>query len=483
MGSSTDADLAKAQSIPARTTQPFPAVAPIEQFAACKMNSAGNIVVCATTDTDSAIDGFALLPVRSGDTFVSLVRETTSPLAVVLDGSTSVAPGDTLTLSALTAGRFKKSAGTGLLRCLSFSDAVAGNVVRCIDVLAGAGGGAAGSISVTDITPASTGTAFYLSVRNGGIEQWKFHPFTGNGPTIEAMAGTSAYLIGKTTMLVGTSGLAEYVEFGTQYARFGGVTTVRPYADLGASLGTTALRWGTLYAPLVQDSTSVTLKSSAADGAAAVAAVVDTSTAWSNSGAKLLSLRSNGVEKLSITPGAAGAGPIIASGNSTIRVLDSGGNGFTVEGGLPQLWAGGTGQWQWFSTYFIPITDLGGRIGISSNRMSEVWSRSYYGVQQNVTSGGAITINPAAGEVYKLTANANITSITISTGTFDGQVIKLILVQGGSAFTWAALITNATLAGGTFVKTSPTNSVDVIVFVYDSNSTKWREVSRSLNQG
>jgi hypothetical protein len=61
------------------------------------------------------------------------------------------------------------------------------------------------------------------------------------------------------------------------------------------------------------------LISSHADGSSAVAAIVDTSAAWSNAASKLLSLRTNGVEQL-----------YISSPNSAASVIHSNGGGLTI---------------------------------------------------------------------------------------------------------------------------------------------------------
>ncbi len=75
-----------------------------------------------------------------------------------------------------------------------------------------------------------------------------------------------------------------------------------PESDLQSSLGLAGGRWTTVYSPLMQDSTTVKLKSAAADGATAVAAASDTTTAWTNPASSLFDFRNNGVTKSWIDP-------------------------------------------------------------------------------------------------------------------------------------------------------------------------------------
>jgi hypothetical protein len=92
-------------------------------------------------------------------------------------------------------------------------------------------------------------------------------------------------------------------------------------------------------------------------------------------------------------------------------------------------------------------------------------------------SSGAVTL-PSATDVGLFTATGNVTSLAIASGT-AGRVLKLILSQGASAFTWATTMTNCRLAGGTFTKTAAANSIDTITFVSDGST--WNEIGRSLN--
>ncbi len=162
-----------------------------------------------------------------------------------------------------------------------------------------------------------------------------------------------------------------------------------------------------------------------------------------------------------------GGSPPIAAANGTPSTYIEYGNNMVISSNGGFILSGG---------------DVTNVLGSGGNRWLSSWIRSYYGVQQNVTSNGAITLNPTLGDVYKLTANGNVTGLTISTGTYDGQTIKVILVQdAGATSTWTTTFTNASLAGGTFTKTVTASAIDTLTFTYDSNSTKWREMSRSLN--
>jgi hypothetical protein len=127
--------------------------------------------------------------------------------------------------------------------------------------------------------------------------------------------------------------------------------------------------------------------------------------------------------------------------------------------------------------------DLGMSSGDSTHRWSSSWARSYYGVQQDLFTSGSITIDPTLGDTYRLRASGNVTALTLSTGTYNGQKLVLMLVQNAAGTaTWPSAITNCTFAGGALVKTLTADSIDTYLMAYDSFATKWREVARTINQ-
>lgn len=120
--------------------------------------------------------------------------------------------------------------------------------------------------------------------------------------------------------------------------------------------------------------------------------------------------------------------------------------------------------------------------GINTSYLGNAIVNTQGGVAQSVTTHGAVTVDPTLGETYVLTANGNVTGITIRAG-IAGQKMSLVLIQnlGGKA-TWPTTFVNATIAGGTFSKSLRANAVDTIEFKYDSVNSKWRETTRSLHQ-
>jgi hypothetical protein len=142
------------------------------------------------------------------------------------------------------------------------------------------------------------------------------------------------------------------------------------------------------------------------------------------------------------------------------------------------LYVANTAYYDIANTAFYPMTDNSITIGKSGARWSQVWSYQHCGVAQTVTSSGAITVNPTAGEIYTLTSNGNITSITVSAGQ-PAQRMTLLLKQGASGNTWPTTMTNVKLPGGSFAKTTTLNAVDKVDLVCDG-SVWWATVSSNV---
>ncbi len=181
----------------------------------------------------------------------------------------------------------------------------------------------------------------------------------------------------------------------------------------------------------------------------------------------------------------AGAIPTITGNTDSIRLLDNNGNGFAVAANLPQVFAGGVGQWQWYSSYFIPTTDFGGSLGLSSFRMTETWSRRYAGVEQTIAAAATITLDPALGETIRITLGA--TGITTVNGTvgYPGEMIRVEIIQDGSGSRTISGFSTGTngfkLAGGAYTPTGTLNKRDVLTFLWDATDAKWIEMSRATN--
>jgi hypothetical protein len=94
----------------------------------------------------------------------------------------------------------------------------------------------------------------------------------------------------------------------------------------------------------------------------------------------------------------------------------------------------------------------------------------------NIT--GAVTINPASGELQTATLTGNVT-VSFSAGTYEGQRVTLILTQDGTGSRTFTKGTLVHLAGGAVtLTTTATTGKDLLEFIW--NGTQWNEVGRSL---
>jgi len=121
-----------------------------------------------------------------------------------------------------------------------------------------------------------------------------------------------------------------------------------------------------------------------------------------------------------------------------------------------------------------PIT-----VGAVGRRWSEVWGIVHAGKHQDLTTGGAVSVNTQSGEMAVLTSNANVTGITLSAGK-QAQMFTLEMVQGNASHTWPTTFTNARIAGGAFTKTATLNAVDTIHFRWNETNSTWDEVARTM---
>lgn len=94
----------------------------------------------------------------------------------------------------------------------------------------------------------------------------------------------------------------------------------------------------------------------------------------------------------------------------------------------------------------------------------------------NVT--GNTTFNVGNATEQKATLTGSIV-VTLSTGMYEGQILTLILTQGGTgSYTYTKTATTK-LAGGAVTLTAAVGSVDILKFRWDG--TNWNEVNRSLD--
>jgi parallel beta-helix repeat protein len=347
--------------------------------------------------------------------------------------------------------------------------------------------GSAGVSSITSSTgsilvSASTG-AVVLNVNTGHANTWTGQQtFNSNSVTFGAGAtATGAFnfdLSGSTGTFKTSTGAST---FGGSSNSF--TSEISPASDNTISNGDITHRWSTCFTPIIQDSTSVKLLSSHADDSGAVAAIVDTTSAWSTAGSKLFSIRNDGTEVLYVDTVTWGAVGIYSNSsengifNTTTGAIDS---GLYINGANLFFFSGATQvmDFNW-SVGLIPHVDLGIPLGGSANRWSQMWSEAYAGIHHNVSSSGAVSINTQLGEMCVLTSSASISGITLAAG-LPAQLFTLEMVQGNTSYTWPTTIINTRLAGGVFAKSGTTGQVDTITFRYNTTNSTWDEVSRSL---
>ena len=131
----------------------------------------------------------------------------------------------------------------------------------------------------TDLVLAANGGGNPFVFESSGAHNALFFGAKGFGVTIQADAGG---------MFISNSGLST-IRLANGW--------VGSNSDLFESSGFSTNRWTQTWTESVNNTGSVSLISSAADSGTSVAAIIDTSTNWATIGAKLLSVRNDGVEK------------------------------------------------------------------------------------------------------------------------------------------------------------------------------------------
>lgn len=97
----------------------------------------------------------------------------------------------------------------------------------------------------------------------------------------------------------------------------------------------------------------------------------------------------------------------------------------------------------------------------------------------NIT--GAVTFDSSTGNFFKATLTGNITA-TMPASAVDGTIMTWVLLQDGTGSRTLTLPGNTSTSAGGLTLSTTANVVDTITWIYDAVSTKWREVSRSLNR-
>jgi hypothetical protein len=176
------------------------------------------------------------------------------------------------------------------------------------------------------------------------------------------------------------------------------------------------------------------LLSSHADGSSAVAAIVDTSAAWSTAGAKLLSVRNDGTEQFAVLE----TGYLVFGNNATGLQSSSGtfniyadgvvgaymgysGANIIINGGGINMNAGGGNAT--LNGELKPFSDVTYSLGDSGSRWANTWSYLYSTVVGSPISstGSNITIAPTAG-IHHVTGTGSIKTITPPVTGFVGSI-------------------------------------------------------------
>ena len=142
----------------------------------------------------------------------------------------------------------------------------------------------------------------------------------------------------------------------------------------------------------------------------------------------------------------------------------------------------------------VPQDDNQFSVGESGFQVTSTNPRPQYvssgGTAQNlaVATGQtfAFSATPAftltAGNVIRIILTANITSWTVSNGTWDGQLLVFKFVQDGTGTrTLAAPPANVRWAGSALTLTATAAKIDQLTLIWDATLSVWLEAARSLN--
>lgn len=155
---------------------------------------------------------------------------------------------------------------------------------------------------INSYTSLATAGAKLLSIRNAGVEKAYVTKDGGIHGSTLVVNGGGNYLPGTLYSDGGWGMLFRAQQASPTYAEFAWYNSAS--ADVNAELmridkdGSLVVGYGNISPAL--PAAMLAVRSKKADSATSIAAVIDTSTAWSTAGAKLASLRNNGVEKASI---------------------------------------------------------------------------------------------------------------------------------------------------------------------------------------
>lgn len=259
----------------------------------------------------------------------------------------------------------------------------------------------------------------YLSVRNGGTEQWSFYTTSGVR-SIEATAGTAAQIIGNGTLAIYSDNGSGYsLELGS-----GSESRLSSAGDINliGSSGTLSLSTVTqLNGPAIE------VLSSDADGASATALEVDTQTAWSNASASLLDLKTNNVLQFEFRPSGHIYGdstnPFVQLDNSAGAKLGYSTTVFRASSGLYEWDVSGSTKLELASTALRPGSDDSITLGAASRRF------------QVAFVGAAVASQPACGS----TTRGAIMPVFATGGNSD--TFQVCMKAAADTYAWRTIYT------------------------------------------
>jgi hypothetical protein len=129
----------------------------------------------------------------------------------------------------------------------------------------------------------------------------------------------------------------------------------------------------------------------------------------------------------------------------------------------------------------LAVNEFGGNVTVGGNSSfpAALFVSSGAMVSQSVSPSivaGALTINAAQGNTFRVVLTANVTSMTI-TNPVQGQIITILWVQSSGGSQTVAFASN--LKGAT-APSSAGSSVSVQQFTYDSTNSNWYAVSAGV---
>jgi hypothetical protein len=228
-----------------------------------------------------------------------------------------------------------------------------------------------------------------------------------------------------------------------------GATSASGNFDLSGSSGTFKTPTGAAtfggssntFSAALTSASALALQSTAADGAAAVAASVDTTSAWANAGARLFDFKNNGSRVAAVHP----SGDF--NGNAYYDLTRSYGVSISATS-------------QWFGTSFQPGTNSATSLGGASNNWDGVFS-DFYSSKRGAQLTAATSITPTTG-LHHITGATTIDTIDPTNFSSNAQ---LTLLADDGVITWSA--------GGNIMAAGTIAQDKAQIFIWDATAAKW----------